>query len=254
MTVPIIPVEYKAINWSSAQHFELNHVGLHLDYLSSYLFASTENSEPFNTAGNSWIYVLTPFAVLGRNNSVISWAAWIHNSNADFFLSLSPFNRFVSGGKAAGIKDKSSVFVNSFFLVWAANISVIDLVWEAEFSNSLFILFSRFSVADEGQHLTPRRYPPASILYVGLNVCFSVSSCTPPSSSSPKPSHVIISTSIPLLLQVFFVGAGLIRARLVSYRVIWAKSWIGLFRIHPKNFPLLVASLEITFFPDFLSG
>lgn len=65
MTFPIIPLFslYKTVYRSSAQQFVLNHVGLHLNYLSSYLSTSTENSEPFDAAGNSCIYGLNPFHI-----------------------------------------------------------------------------------------------------------------------------------------------------------------------------------------------
>ena len=44
-------------------------------------------------------------------------ARWVHTSNADFFLYLSPIDELGSGERDAGVKNRSPVFANLFFLV-----------------------------------------------------------------------------------------------------------------------------------------
>ena len=123
--------------------------------------------------------------VLIRSNSPKLWMARVCNSKR---VSLTFFFEIFRGKTADEGVGKEPLSEEFFFFDWAENISTIDLVVEANFSNSLLRFLSRFSVVDKPHPLTPRKYPPASSFQTGLKL--STSNCTP-SSLFSNPSFVL---------------------------------------------------------------
>lgn len=125
------------------------------------------------------------YTVLRRNNFLQSWTARVCNSCRVSFTFF-----FEVLGETGGV-GRRSLSEDQFLLDWAENISTIELVVEADYSNSFLRLLSRFSEVNKPQPITPRKYPLASS---------SNSNCTPPS-LFPNPSFIL--SPLPWFLSEF---------------------------------------------------
>lgn len=96
--------------------------------------------------------------ILRRNNSPKVWVAQVCDSSHVFFTFV--FELFDGGGAGKEV-DKGVLSEDWFLFDWVKNIFTIDLVVDADFSNSLLRYLSRFSVIDKPHLLTPYKYPPA---------------------------------------------------------------------------------------------
>ena len=114
--------------------------------------------------------------VLRRNNSSKFWAARVCDSSHVFFTFF--FKLFDGGGAGVGV-DKEPLSEDWFLFDWAKNISTIDLVVDANFSNSLLHYLLRFSMLDKPHSLTPHKYPPVLFFQTGLKMRSSSSNYTP---------------------------------------------------------------------------
>ena len=239
------------VYWSYVQQFELNSFDLNPGCPSLYSITSIKklctiwcHRCRFDLGSNTCPY-LSICTVLRRNNSPKSWAARVCDSSRVSFTSL--FEHF--GGKTTdeGV-GKRPLSGDRLLFDWAENISTIDLVVEADFSNSLLRCLSCFSVVDEPQPLTPRKYTPASSFQTGLKMGSSTPNCTPIVGSQ---SFLCIMALSIIHLRAFVIGAALIKARLIKVWLDRARFQLGVFVLIPKVplFPLLP---QKSIFRDFL--